>query len=351
MQKVLINTIIANHRCNLNCAYCETRNNPFLVELDRIEDKKSTIHRTLEKYNQLFDAEILTLIGGGEVFLEKNVHEWIAPFTEYYDHIEIITNGMCVPFKELETLNANKSFHLTISLDGHLFEMNKARFVTEKQFETVLGTMLEAIKRGIYVNISAVITKDNAPKIIDFLDYMKAYEDKLAVCFLPVMDQLHKSEIKMDYSDIFIKCLTSIIENHEKYSRFIAPKEYFVLSRQIISEKQNTLRCFSPFIRTAHFLDGRQVACCVNYIKELENVHTLQTTEEFFNQPIYKLLNRKKPVVKACKQCFPDFDLFNLYLCGRITLEDLGFNKPYSRPKIKKRLLELKNTYLEILNS
>jgi MoaA/NifB/PqqE/SkfB family radical SAM enzyme len=345
MQKVLINTIIANHRCNLNCTYCETRNNPFLVELDKIEDKKGTIHRTLQKYNQLFDAEILTLIGGGEVFLEKNVHEWIAPFTDYYDHIEIITNGTNIPFNELEELNANKSFHLTISLDGHLFDMNKARFVTKKQFDTVIGNMLEAIKRGIYVNISSVITKDSAPKMIEFLDYMKEYENKLAVCFLPVMDQLHKSETKMDFSNVFIECLTSIINNHEKYSSFIAPKEYFILSRQIITEKQNTQRCFTPFIRTAHFLDGRQVACCVNYIKELENVHTLKTANDFFDQPIYKLLNRKKPVVKACKQCFPDFDLFNLYLSGRIELEDFAFNKPYFRPKIKDRLFELKNVY------
>jgi len=345
MQKVLINTIIANHRCNLNCTYCETRNNPFLLELDNIEDKKSTIHRTLEKYNQFFDAEILTLIGGGEVFLEKNVIEWIHPFQEHYDHIEIITNGMNIPFNEIEKLNANKSFHLTISLDGHLYDMNKARFVTRKQFDTVFNNLLEAFKRGIYVNISAVITRDNASRIIEFLDYMKQFEKHCAVCFLPVMDQLHKTETKMDYSNTFAECLTGIIDNHSKYKGFIAPLEYFVLSRQIINEKQNTMRCFSPFIRTAHFLDGRQVACCVNYIKELESIHSLQSSDLFFDQPIFKLLNRSKPVVAACKQCFPDFDLFNLFLYGRITIEDFRFNKPFSRPKIKERLIELKNTY------
>lgn len=351
MQKVLINTIIANHRCNLNCTYCETRNNPFLVELDRIDDKKDTIHRTLEKYNHFFDAEILTLIGGGEVFLEKNVIDWILPYKDYYDHIEIITNGMNIPFNDLEKLNASKSFHLTISLDGHLFDMNRARFSNDKQFETVLNNLLEAFKREIYVNISAVITKDNAPQITEFLDYMKQFENHCAVCFLPVMDQLHKHETKMDYSNIFVDCLTSIIENHQKYSEFIAPEEYFVLSRQIIAEKQNTMRCFSPFIRTAHFLDGRQVACCVNYIKELENIHSLQSTDHFFDQSIYKLLNRNKPVVTACRQCFPDFDLFNLFLYGRIDIEDFRFNKPYNRPKIKERLIELKKTYSLFLNN
>jgi MoaA/NifB/PqqE/SkfB family radical SAM enzyme len=321
------------------------------VDLDNIEDKKSTIHSTLEKYNQLFDAEILTLIGGGEVFLEKNVHEWILPFIDNYDHIEIITNGMNIPFHDVEKMHSVKSLHLTISLDGHTFEMNKSRFISEKQFDTVKSAIFEAVKRGIYVNVNTVINRSNTAKIIEFLDFMKEFENKLAVCFFPVMDQLHKDEVKMDYSDVFIDCLSSIIDNHEKYKTFIAPKEYFILSRQIMREKQNTMQCFSPFIRTAHFLDGRQVACCVNYVKELENIHKLKSSEDFFNQPIYKLLNRKRPVVKACRQCFPDYDLFNLYLYGRISLDDLGYNKPYARQKIKDRLLELKSSCLELLTN
>ena len=154
------------------------------------------------------------------------------------------------------------------------------------------------------------------------LDFLYEYRSGLVVYFLPVMDQLHKDEVKMDYSSVFINGLTSIIENHSKYKEYIAPVEYFKLLRDIMKSKENRLKCFSPFIRTATLLDGRQVACCTNYVQELKNIHLLNTTEGHFEQPIFKLLNRNKPVLKPCKQCFPDYDLFNLFLCHLSYLEN-----------------------------
>lgn len=342
MKKVLYNTVVVNQRCDLACTYCDTRNHSFIRHLDQVEDKKETFIKTIEKYNQLFSAEILEIIGGGEVFLEKDVHKWIEPFVDVYDHVEIVTNGMDIPFDDIKAIDKMVSFSLAVSIDGHTYDMCGSRYPEEAVFRKVFNNVMRLLEEGIYVRLRTVMNPSNRDHIMEYLEFLLPYKDRISLSLTPVKDKIQPLNLRQDYNEKYLESVDAILANHERYKSFIGPYGYFEELKNYFLQKGKQLQCFVPFIKTLILIDGKQTACSVNWIKELPNIHTLESSEGIFEQDIFKLMNRKKPVISACKEDFGDCDMFNLYMHDRVSPEELAYFKPYTHPRILERFKTLK---------
>lgn len=345
MQDTLFHSIIVNQRCNLSCEYCDAKSHPLISHLDGIQDKEQAFVSTVKEFNRFFSAKVLEVIGGGEVFTEKGVSRWIAPVAHFYDHIEIVTNGLNIPFEEVYEVNRIGSFSLAISLDGHTFEMSKSRFAAQNQFEIVLRNVKKVLDSDIYLELRAVLNKNNAAGMLDYLEFLLPYKGKVALQISPVKDKIPNATARQDFDELYIDCLSKIIDNHSRYRDFIAPCEYFTSMREFFRSKKKPTRCYIPYYKMLTLLDGNLTACSVNWVKEMSNLHNMETSDSYFKQEIFQLLGRKRPILATCTHDYGDSDIYNLYMLDIIDLEDLSYFMLYTRPEIKERMKRLKETY------
>ncbi|MBZ0203678.1 MAG: GTP 3',8-cyclase MoaA [Ignavibacteria bacterium] len=163
-------------RCNLNCVYCNPRDNKLNL---------------LKDHEMLSNAESLRLIGifvkhfefrkirftGGEPLAGKNIVNLIAelkPLHESYGlDIGITTNGTLLK-AHLDSLKQSGVTKLNISLDS----LDKDKFckITGKdKFESVMDAVLLAEEIGFQpLKINCVVMKGiNDDEILEFVDFVK----------------------------------------------------------------------------------------------------------------------------------------------------------------------------------
>lgn len=345
MQYTLFHSIIVNKRCNLACDYCDATSHKFISHLDGIEDKGAVFRKTVERFQELFSAKVLEMIGGGEIFTEKGVCSWVEPVAQYYDHIEIVSNGLYLPLQDVKEVAVLGSFSLAVSLDGHTFDMCRSRFASKNQFDAVMENVRNVLESGIYLELRTVLNKNNVYKMQEFLEFLLPYKDCVALQISPVKDKVPNSTARQDFNEAYLDCVNSILYDHWKYKDFIAPLEYFRAMKEYFEYRKKPVQCFIPYFKLLTLIEGKQAACSVNWIKEMPGLFDIDGDQDYFDQDIFRLMCRKQPVLSTCIHDFGDSDIYNLYMLDRIGLEDLSYFVLYTRPAVKERMKRLKEQY------
>lgn len=158
--------------CNLNCTYCdwEKRPAPPLTP-----DERAKVREHLDKAAAFVQEHIpraqMVEYSGGEPFMYPEiVREVLRAFPNHW--VRIITNGLLVSKANLETLRVHGKTILAVSLDGHTLDLNRARFRTLEQFETVVTTVDRALETGIPVMLLCTLHPGNIDALPDYLRWV-----------------------------------------------------------------------------------------------------------------------------------------------------------------------------------
>lgn len=165
-------------RCNLLCQHC------FYIE--EIKKSKSKRELTLDEYGKIatnLGSVLQVSLTGGEPFLRKDLGEIIRVFHRNAGAMafNVTTNGLLRPrivqtLEEIFDGDPSLSLRLGVSLDG-FEEVHDRTRGKDGGFKEVVLT-LQALKplreryRGLTVHISTTLTRDNAPAIREFVDFV-----------------------------------------------------------------------------------------------------------------------------------------------------------------------------------
>lgn len=349
MNEVLINSIIINRECNLVSEKTDVKTHPFLSSLDRTENKEIRFRQILEEYNSQYNAAILEVLGGDEILGNGQAFRWIRNIYQYYNHIEIMTRGESISFEQIRAIRDITSLSLCIHLDGITYEAGVAKVLSQEQFHSVLTNVKRVLEAGICLNIKAFLSPWGADPILEYMEFLLPYKENVTLHVLPA--NVHaEAEVQETLKTGCIKCIESIMGNHCRYSGFIPPIGYFERLKTFYFTGDKQLQCFVPYFKTLVLIDGRLIVCPENWMKEIGDLSPgAASGNNIFDDGVFKLLNRKKPVLQGCKGFCGEAEIINLYMHGAITLEELAFYKPYGIVEVKNRLQSMKNRYAENL--
>lgn len=340
--KVLYNVYVVNEKCNLKCKYCETGESEFLNTLsNHSRDKCMRHNHIIEKSREIYDASILKIVGGGEIFLEPDIEKWILKEEKNYNRIIILTNGTMIQEKQVDKLSRMKNLVMGISLDGHTYDMNEYRFKDYKIFERVLSTLNKFGKNNVPIQLNMVMHDKNANNFFEYLDYLKDLKFKLILCCSPIMDKISKGDIDKAVK-IWLSNLKCLLKKYDIYKEILLPKAYYQYLIDFYTYGKRKINCKIPYFMVQLFSSGELTACPIVWNKHIGNVEDYSS--KLFEEDIYCLLCHSKRGAFFCRRCISSYDIFNLYIDNKISIEELEMIPIYADEKIAARMKEIKET-------
>ncbi len=191
------------HLCNLNCPYCYVGKNRKKDEL--------TTSQWLDVINQIPFWAFITLVGG-----EPLIREDFCEILEYASKkvlrkINVVTNGVLINEKIINSFIKSKMLLLSVSLDGWDKNHDKNRG-SEGIFKKIINNLDELKKQIIFSNsnlmidIKTIVLKDNLEDILKLYEYCtnQGFEF-LSVSFLRNNNLKQNSTLYDNFDEIFYK--------------------------------------------------------------------------------------------------------------------------------------------------
>lgn len=339
--------VIREDICNLQCDYCLTKTSIFhnggahKLSYEEGSDIQRDLDRILEKMCQYYDTAILK-ISGGEILLIHNLIDFIKKQSLNYKVIQILTNGLLLNESLLEELSQIPGVCIQLSLDHHTFEGNGYRTKKKEQLEQILNNLDLVVKYEIPVEINCVLTDKNTSILKEFAEYLMKYAGK-SVMLLPFPIRGNQKEnyiaAKNQYQGV-----EQLLSEYERLKEILPPKVYLEELLSVMKTGTRRGRCYIPKMANGLFDDGRRTPCPNYWFMEMKNVLNdtckLEMQERYRNM-CYHLVNANDSP-EECNQCYTPWDIFNLYLEDKLSLEELIQVPLYSFPSIKKHLVACK---------
>ncbi|MDO5557556.1 MAG: radical SAM protein [Clostridia bacterium] len=358
---------IAEEFCNFKCDYCEgfyptdyclnKDMNGNLKVADEWYDKIDLLpvqaknhfrnSRTMEDFYDLalnvienskniLYADILK-ISGGEITTNKKLFDFVKKIHKKYSYIQILTNGFNLTEKEIKEYKKLGNINFQISIDGVTEESNYAKSHSVKVTERVLKNIEFMIKSDIGVEINCVLTKYNTDKFLEFLEKFKDCNNFIIIP-RPVRGE-PKETLNFSKKQI-IDFEKVLIENFEKYVKILPPKAYIMRLIEIMKQDKRSTSCYIPFFVQSIDGYGNLEECPIGLITEkTSNIFELHKKEDIK----YKCFKENN----LCKNCTNQYEMFNLYVEGKITKEELRKMPSLNSDKIVKNIDEIKVEIIE----
>lgn len=336
---------IAEEFCNFRCEYCEgfcpsgyslskDINNNLKVPDEwykKIKSQPKQVRQYFEQgrkmddfYNLAFDimkktknilyTDILK-ISGGEVTTNKKLLDFIRKIHKEYLSIQILTNGLNLTKDEIKEYKNMGNVTFQVSIDGVTTESNYAKSHSTQITEKVLDNIECMIKENIGVEINCVLTKYNTDKFLEFLEKFKTANNFIIVP-RPVRGEPKNT---LSFSKKQVLVFEKILkENYEKYSKILPPKSYINRLIEIMKQDKRSTSCYIPFFVQSIDSYGNLEECPIGLITESRNnIFELQNNENIYiEHQAFRDSN-------LCKNCTNQYEMFNLYVEGKITKEEL----------------------------
>lgn len=331
-KKVIINDFIINEKvCNFKCKYClsndlpdaekeyiNTVNSALNGELDVVE--KAMI--VLDIYESYMDADVLQ-ISGGEVFLNEGILRLITKKSEKYKYVYILTNGYLIDEHIASILSDVGNVIIGISLDGHTLDMNSYRFNNHNTFDVIVKNMDLLYQNSIPIIVNPVIHNRNTKNLHEFLAYLANVFPGVGVFPIALRGEGVK-KFKPSIDDLHI--LNDIASDDGLQNRLRVLPIYFEELYKAMTGMPNTRRCMVPNFTTELFDSGALFPCPLFWIGGLGNIISEPPSEIFEKirgNKIYSILTKHSGFIPFCRDCFTSYSLFNLYLTGAISENQL----------------------------
>ena len=360
---------VAEEFCNFRCDYCEgfcpsgyslikDKNNNLNVpkewyekiNLLPIEAKKyfengskmenfySLCLNILEKTSVILQADILK-ISGGEITTNENLVNFIKKIHKNYPSIQILTNGFNIKEEEIKEYRKMGNISFQISIDGVTSDSNYAKSHNAKITEKVIENIEIMIREELGVEINCVLTKYNTDK---FLEFLERFKDANNLIIVPRPVRGKPKEI-LNFSKKQVELFEVIInDNFDKYSKILPPKEYFSRLIEIMRMDRRNTECYIPFYVESIDSYGNIEECPIGLITESNyNVFEKQKDDNII---IKKNIFKEN---KLCQNCTNQYEMFNLYVEGKITREELKKMPSLNSDKILTHIDEIKEEIVQ----
>lgn len=284
----------------------------------RMEDFYNLSLEVMNETKNVLYADILK-VSGGEVTTNKKLVDFIRLIHKNYLSIQILTNGFSLTEDDIKEYKKMKNVSFQVSIDGVTAESNYAKSHNAKITEKVLANIECMVKERIGVEINCVLTKYNTDKILDFLERFKD-ADNFIIIPRPVRGEPKET---LNFSKIQISNFENMMNNNfEKYSKILPPKKYIDRLIEIMKEDKRNTSCYIPFFVQSIDGYGNLEQCPIGLITETNyNIFDslIETPMEYTRLVKAKIFNDNS----LCKNCTNQYEMFNLYVEGKISKEEL----------------------------
>lgn len=342
---------IAEEFCNFKCEYCEGFcPTAYSLKKDKegnltvapewfgmIEKLPKKIRKHFEegrKYDSFYklaediikdSKEIIKpdvlKISGGEVTIYQGLCDFVERLHNNYFLVQILSNGSNIRKEDIERYKKMGNITFQISLDGVTPEANYGKSHSSVITKRVVDTVKLLLENGIGVEINCVLTKYNADKFLEFLEYFKDSKN-LMIVPRPVRGEARTVvDFNNDQTLVFEQCIT---ENYDAYSQILPPKAYFDRLIEMMKSKdedKSIRKCYIPYFIQSIDGYGNFEMCPIGLLySENANIYS----EGFDKDSL--LINSCYNVNECnnkCNYCINQYELFNLYVDDLITLDDL----------------------------
>ncbi len=352
--------VIQTSACNLRCKYCLQQESPFRQAprsppvYARGQPFKETLDAVLTHYDEVFDAPILK-ISGGEALLLSGLPALVGHALRTYESVQILTNGTLLSNRLLRSLADRRGTHLQISLDGHLFDMNRLRLRSQPEHDTLMQNLRRADGAGLPVEIFCVLHRHNIERIDSFGDYLlREFDGRVGLTPYPVRGVTSPKFAPEPSQQLG---LARMIEAFERYEAILPPRPYMVdLYDRMFPNRARAVRCVVPWIMLQSFDSGRVTPCPYSWVEDLGSLASSDearaTGAAFGSTPGYRVRAAVPPRAFFCRHCITDGYVYSLFFDNQVTLRDLCHNRPIlARPRAHARLAQLKHAWDELANS
>ena len=333
---------IADEFCNFNCEYCggfykseyslrvdEKGNLNVPAEWhEKIKSMPYEVRKHFENgwnlncfYNlgldiinqtkKIISADILK-ISGGEITIYNKLVDFVRKIHNSYSVVQILTNGLNISEKDIIEYKKMGNICFQISIDGATHESNYSKSHSEAVTNRVLKNIDCLVKQQIGVEINCVLTKYNTDKLIDFYE---RYKDAKNFVIIPRPVRGEPKQL-LNFSDKQILSFEKDInELFEKYSKILPPKKYFERLIEIMKKDYRTTECYIPFFVQSIDGYGNLEDCPIGLIDDV--------TDNIFNMEENIIQHKCFNDINLCKNCTNQYEMFNLYIEGSISQDDL----------------------------
>lgn len=268
----------------------------------------------LDKTKKLLRADILK-ISGGEITTNENLVEFIKKIHKNYMSIQILSNGFNIKEKDIEEFKKMGNINFQISIDGVTPHSNYAKSRNPKVTEKVIQNLEAIVKAGLGLEINCVLTKYNTDEILKFLEKFQD-ANNFVIVPRPVRGAPKK---ELSFSKVQIEIFEKIIyDNFDKYSKILPPKAYFDRLIEIMKLDKRNKECYIPFFVESIDNYGNVEECPIGLITT-SVCNVFEKTDEDNMLP-------KKHIFRdnsLCQNCTNQYEIFNLYVEGKITKDEI----------------------------
>ncbi|MBR2068341.1 MAG: radical SAM protein [Candidatus Gastranaerophilales bacterium] len=160
------------HRCNLFCPYCYLGKN-------RVKEEMTTV-QWLDVIKQIPFYSFITLVGGEPLIREDFPEILSACAKKTYNKTHVVTNGVLIDEKIVDSFIKSKLLLLSVSLDGWMEHHDIERGhkdKTKSAFKRILKNLddlslqCKASHTNIMVDIKTIVLKDNLEDILKLYEF------------------------------------------------------------------------------------------------------------------------------------------------------------------------------------
>lgn len=318
------------------------RNNPKIAQKistrPKIKDFFNLAVDILSEVDKKIDYPILK-ISGGEIFLYKDILEFVKKIHKKYSAVQLLTNAIALTSEKINQLARLDNVYFQISLDGVTSSTNTARTSNETIIKRILENTKRIMNLRIGLEINCVLTKYNTAK---FGKMLKFFGTKNNLMIVPRPVRGEPREI-LDFTSEQINLFKNFIKNnYSEYESILPPIAYFNRMIDIIENKKRGFNCYVPFFVFGENNYGDVSTCtCTNNLPLLGNIFT-------DGKAIADLLRKRGNYLpdsrlKPCSYCITQYEMMNLYVDGLIGKNDLLKTPSYRFPGVLEMIDKIKN--------
>lgn len=333
----------------MGCKYCRQksfeiigkntiRTNGVSVDLNRL--KRDCLRISLLTQDFL-DLPILKLSGYGEFFLLPDTIKFLKTVSGRYERTQVITNATRLDENTICRLSEIPGITICVSLDGHTPELNSCRTRSQAIIDKILNNISLLQRYKVPVEVNSVLTKNNTPHFIDFVDHLSNRYGHLVCYPFPVRGNSRLSALGPGYAEK----LAPLLDSAKSGSRCLPHPAYIKRLLSFISNGKRQDKCYIGYSNLGIDPAGKILVCACNIKNSIGNILTedpITALETRASHPLFYKFFFPKILFTRCLGCFTHYEMINLYFDGTISLEDINQLPLFNGPKAQKRLAELK---------
>ncbi|MFA5026179.1 MAG: radical SAM protein, partial [Candidatus Shapirobacteria bacterium] len=272
----------------------------------------------LARAEEFTDVDILKL-SGGEIFIYKDLCDFIEEIHQQYTAIQVLTNGVSLTPEIIGKLSNLENVYFQVSLDGVDSFSNKARSSSSIVVNKVLANIDAMQENNIGVEINTVLTKYNTADFESMLEHFKDAKN-LVIVPRPVRGEPKETLV---FSSKQSSVFKELINNKQsKYHDILPPQAYLNRLQFIMDNGQRDWDCYVPFFVMGMDNYGTVDTCpCAGDLPKIGSIFTDQTLIEqtYCNNSQFNPKNN----YRQCKNCIVQYEMINLYIEGLVSAQEM----------------------------